>query len=546
MFILVSFSFTSKAQQLPKIISDRDTIQTHYLPDFSFAGYHNGERSLPKLQGLVLQAEEHGVTANDGKDDSRALVQLMDSVKSLDQAVTIQLPKGRIILSEVLYLERGNLVLRGHGSGPGGTEIYCPRPMLYFNQPPALKELREYLEILDKRQREPKNNIDLPFSQYSWSGGLLWTQVPGERVKSYLEDYDREEPILARALEGEIGGTVLKIKDIHGLKTGDVVELQWFNTEGEHGQIIKDLYPLEGLKVGSHHWNFPNLPLVRQQVEILAVTDSTLTLKSPLTMAVKPYHNARVIPWKHLKEVGIEHLRFSFPEASYIAHHVERGFNAIYLTRLYNSWVKDVVIDNADSGILTEEIANVTIKDIVTIGQSTAHYSVSMSGVHNVLVENLSIHNKVVHPLSFNTFATKSVYKDCEVFVDPILDQHSGANHQNLFDHIKVHLSPDEQNTYPLFEGGGASYWKPTHGPFSTFWNIYIHLLERPGPLTPVSLYGMKDGPLARIVGIQCDQPVTVDYGPSCYIEGINSELTIPSLYTFQLQKRLGTPMIKK
>ena len=39
-----------------------------------------------------------------------------------------------------------------------------------------------------------------------------------------------------------------------------------------------------------------------------------------------------------------------------------------------------------------------------------------------------------------------------EIFTDPVLDQHSGANHQNLFDNITVHIKPDKKNSYLFFK----------------------------------------------------------------------------------------------
>jgi hypothetical protein len=246
------------------------------------------------------------------------------------------------------------------------------------------------------------------------------------------------------------------------------------------------------------------------------------------------------VVWEHLEEVGIEHLRITFPAAPYVAHHVERGFNGIFLTRLFNSWVEDVVIENADSGILTEEIANVTISDIVTKGSSKSHYTVAMGGVHNVLVNRLKVFNRALHPLSFNTFSSKSVYRDCEVFVDPILDQHSGVNHQNLFDNITVYLDPMKDNSYPLFDGGGAPYWRPSHGAFSTFWNIRVFFESGLDAEAPILLKGMEEGPFARMIGVHGNHPCKVVYGPKARIEFTNRNMDhIPSLYDYQLKKRL-------
>ncbi|MGE6355499.1 hypothetical protein ACQKCJ_16645 [Flavobacterium sp. NPDC079362] len=524
-------------QQTPKILADK---KTNYLPDFSYAGYHFGEKNIPEVQGKIINATDYGVKANDGLDDSKALLKAVRAANAVDGNVILQLPAGRIILSDFLYIERSNFVLRGAGSGETGTEIYCPRPMMYFKDPESLAELREYLTTFDKRQREPENNVDLPFSQYAWSGGIVWTQIPGERVKSYLDKYEPVSNPLAKVISGNMGEHTINVSDLKGLKVGDIVELQLFNKDGENGEIIKDLYQGANVKPGSHHWKFPKLPIVRQQVEITKISNSKITIKTPLTIAIKPSYQAQLVEWKHLTEVGIEHLRFTFPDIPRVAHHVEPGNNAIFLTRVFNSWIKDVTITNADSGILGEEISNVTVQDITTDGPHMSHYTVTLGGVHNVLVKNLKIYNKAVHPLSFNTFATKNVYQDCEIFADALLDQHSGANHQNLFDHITVHITPDKNNSYYLFGGGGADYWKPSHGPFSTFWNLNVQV-EKPAEITkPVLLYGMKDGPLARIIGVNGNAKFEVKYEPDPYIEFLNTPMDkIPSLYDYQLQRRL-------
>lgn len=515
-------------------------MKNNYLPDFSYAGYHFGEESPDTQDWKMVKATDYGVIANDDKDDSEALLKAVQAVKELNEPIILQLPAGKIILSEIIYIERSNFVLRGTGSGQQGTELYFPRPLNYVENPEPLKELREYLKKFNKRQRVKSKNIDLPFSQYAWSGGFIWTQVPGKRVKYYLKEYDQPKNVLAEVEKGERGRHVLQVKKSHQLKVGDVVQLEIYNKDGENGELITELYKDTDVKVGGHHWNFPQLPVVRQQVKITSVSKNKIEIKSPLTIPIQPSYQAKIVEWKHLKEVGIEHLRITFPTSPKIAHHVEMGYNAIYLTGLYNSWVKDVKITNADSGILTEGVANTTIQNIETNGENLAHYSVAMSGVYNVLINNLQVKNEVTHPLSFNTFATKSVYQDCEVFTEPVLDQHSGANHQNLFDNIKVHLNVDENGEYPLFKGGGAGYWKPSHGAYSTFWNIDIHFQNQLSQEIPFVLNGMKDGIYARLIGVHGNHNLEINYAPQPYIEMTNKEIKeIPSLYNYQLKKRL-------
>ena len=529
----------SWSQDMSFISSGVDIDDSKFVPDFSYAGYHNGIKKIPEKHGTVVQASTFSVLANDNLDDTSALQEAINEASKLEGPVTLQLPPGKLIISDILYIERDNFVLRGYGTGESGTEIYFPRPLMYSKDPEDLKELREYLIEFDKRQKEKENNIDLPFSQYAWSGGFIWTRVPGERVKPYLKKYDRPHEVLANVFEGKRGGKTLVVSEVQHLSVGDVVELQLFNKNGQEGQIIKELYKEQDLKIGGHHWNFPDLPLVRQQVKILSISDGKATINCPLTIDVKPEYKAQLVRWRHLKEVGIQDFSIRFPKSPRIAHHVEQGFNGIYLTRVYNSWVKNISIDNADSGVLTENIANVTIEDVITKGKNIAHYTVAMSGTYNVLAKGIKVYNKAVHPLSFNTLATKCVYLNCEVFKDPILDQHSGANHQNLFDNTTVHISPDEEMTYPLFKGGGAGYWKPSHGAFSTFWNTKIKLLSDINSTGTIKLYGMKDGPFCRIIGINGDQNFNVEYQPMAMIKAVNEVFEkFPSLYDYQLTKR--------
>jgi hypothetical protein len=537
---ILFFSISSFSQELPKIITDKKIATLNYLPDYSYAGYHFGEVQLPIKTEQIINATDYGVIANDDLDDSKSLLKAIKMASSLKGDVVLQMPAGRLILSDILYIERSNFVLRGAGSGENGTEIFCPRPMMYLKAPESLKELREYLTTFDKRQREKENNLDLPFSQYAWSGGFIWTQVPNERVKSYLEKYDPKLNVLAKVLTGKRGTNTFTVSEVADLKVGDVIELQLFNKEGENGEIIKTLYNNAKVKPGSHHWKFSTLPIVRQQVEIVKISKNKVTIKTPLLLEIKPNFQAQLVEWKHLSEVGIEHLRFAFPDSPRVAHHVEQGYNAIFLTRIFNSWVRDVVIHNAESGVLTEEIANVTIEDIVTDGNNMAHYTVAMGGVHNVLVKNLKIYNKAVHPLSFNTFSTKDVYQNCEIFANANLDQHAGANHQNLFDNVKVHVTPKADNSYPLFLAGGADYWRPSHGAFTTFWNIDVDVMGKFDTSKPIMLNGMDDGPFARLIGVHGNHNFKIEYGPDAYIESVNQPVSVAtSLYDYQLKKRL-------
>ncbi len=210
---------------------------------------------------------------------------------------------------------------------------------------------------------------------------MIWTRVVGHRVKSYLDKYDKDPKVLAQLQSGKRGTHDIITSGASRLSIGDVVQIEWYNKEGEKGSSLDALYDDAAVQKGSHHWNYPS----------------------------------------------------------------------------------------------------------------------------------------------------------------HALDQHSGANHQNLFDNIKVYVTlPEGELFYLLIVGGGAGYWKPSHGAFSTFWNIDVHFnngFDQPGK---VLLNGMKDGPSARLIGLHANREVRVEYGPNAYIEGVNIDCgEFPSLFKYQLNKRI-------
>ncbi|MGJ8693569.1 MAG: glycosyl hydrolase family 28-related protein [Thalassotalea sp.] len=520
-----------------------------YIPDFSYAGYQFGEKKPDISEFKVINVADHGIVADDNVDDTTALNELLVSLVKQSDPVVIQFNQGRYQLSEIIRINRSNIVIRGAGTDvESGTEFFFPRPLIYAKQPREMDELAEYLVKFKKIEKNANNGILQPFSKWSWSGGFFWTGVPGkegERVKSYLKEYEHKPNKLASVLNGNKDAHTFEVNSSHKLAVGDVVQMNWFNPEGKNGSYLKELYGDTESKIGSHHWKFPDMALARQQVLITDISGNKVTIKTPLLHNIKPNWQVSITQWSHLKEVGFEHFRITFPPHEQIEHHVEAGFNGIYLTRLFNSWVKDIVIDNADSGVLSENMGNVTIENVRTTGTSIAHYSVQIGGVNNVLVKDLTVDNPVIHPISFNTLANKNVYLNTIVNVQPTFDQHCGANQQNLFDNTKVKvtldLSENKKPSYPLFKGGGAPYWKPTHGQFNTFWNTKVEFTNGSQVEQPIILNGIKDAPNGRIVGFSSNLPIELKYDPSVYLEGIGHFYTnVPSLYEYQLNKRLN------
>ncbi|MEM9024114.1 MAG: hypothetical protein AAGB22_10255, partial [Bacteroidota bacterium] len=57
-----------------------------------------------------------------------------------------------------------------------------------------------------------------------------------------------------------------------------------------------------------------------------------------------------------------------------------------------------------------------------------------------------------------------------------------------------------------------------------------------------VTVQGLDEGPMARIIGLHGNRTFELDYRPTPYVEMLNVELeAAPSLYEYQKKQRLKT-----
>ncbi len=524
---MISCSLVQPQPQWTPAILTSDRV---YLPDFSYAGYHHGETALPDHPATV-HVTDFGAIPDDRQDDSEAILAAVAAAHQQPGMAVVKFPPGKFILTQMLYIDRGNLVLQGSGSGADGTTLYLPVPLKNLPLPPGMSELNEYLERNDKRVQSGEL-----FSPFSWTGGMIYARMPGKRIYPYLEEKDQPTPVITRIHDGKRGGHSFTAELTETLQSGELVKLLWFNPLGENSSLLTHMYGEGDFKIGERHWKYPQRELVEQYVTITAVDGNTVTIKEPLLHDVRSEWNCAIAPAEVHTEIGIEHLRIEFPDVKYAGHHLEHGYNAIYLTSTAHSWIRNVHFVNADNAILSDDCAFVTIADVRFSGRRT-HYTVHIGKVNHFLVKNARIECPAEHSISFNTFSKGSVYSGVEILQSPTLDQHCGTNHQNLFDNIRIAAST---NPLDLFKHGGAGYWKPTHGLYNTFWNIQLTWPEEIPPQDTVAIKPIRDGPAARIVGFYGNRPLKLHYGPNAYVEGLNRPgIAVPSLYEYQLSKRV-------
>ena len=121
------------------------------LPDFSYAGYHRGERPLPENRPDV-SVKDFGAVGDGKTDDTAAFKRALTEAGGK----VIAIPAGRYVITDILEIERSGTVLQG--AGPRETVICVPKP---------LEKIRSNMGATTSGR---------PTSNYSWSGGIIWAR----------------------------------------------------------------------------------------------------------------------------------------------------------------------------------------------------------------------------------------------------------------------------------------------------------------------------------------------------------------------------------
>lgn len=512
-----------RGEWFPRILME-DCSNEHFLPDWSYAGYRWGEKPIRELEPN-LHAVEFGAIPDDGEDDTEAIRKAVAAAHATEGPVVLRLPKGRLILREVIWIERSDFVLQGVGSGKQGTIIEMPDHLGRMNLEREAELFRQQKKFNDATGRDQ-------FSPFSWTGGMIWVRHPDA---PHFGWFKREAGhALAHALSGRRGEHTITVDSADRLRVGQPCRLMLYNTSDD--SLLKHVHEAQDIEFGS----WIKTVGMHADLTIAAIDNDRVTFKEPLLHDVRPEWQGTVYPLSVLKEVGIEHLRIEFPNRTeYGGHHREAGYNAIDLDHLRHGWVRNVAIDNADTAIRVGLCSNVTIQGCHFTDRIGSHYAVQYAMSCRCLMRDFTADTKSIHTISFNTGARGCVFTHGRC-VDPRFDQHCGANHQNLFDDIEA---VEAQPGFAIFAHGGGQEFIPLCGAFNTFWNLRVHFAEPGDGQTSLQVLGSAlPWPHARIIGMAGNAPIQLDrFTPEPCTEGINrGGMAVPSLYEYQLARRVA------
>lgn len=402
---------------------------TSRLPDFSHAGYREGEAPIPDV-AVVVSVSDFGAVADGVTDDTAAIQAAIDAAAG----GAVLLPKGRYRVDGVLVVHESGVVLRGEGSGPDGSVL-----------------------VIDKSL----SDVLGPDEKWSYSGGFL-------RIGAVTA------PELVGAIaRAEARGTrTLRTAGALGLAPGQLIELR--QTDDGTGSLGRHLHA-ELAQSGTCAYQVPLR--LDWPVRISAVNGSEISLRQPTRTDVRLEWTPELWTFPAVSEVGVEHLRIEFPDLPYAGHLHEPGYNAVFLAGgVVDAWVRDVSVVNADNAFLTEvRVKNVSLLDVRSEGRP-GHHGFNLNQSSDVLIDGFQMHSDWRHTVTVDHRTNGTVVTRGSSTSPMTLDHHRDSPFENLFTELGAYG----------FQSGGSTCAGPQAGARNTYWNL------APPMIAPLLWSGMQ------------------------------------------------------
>ena len=457
------------------------------LPDFSFAGYHFGEDPLPRVP-LAANVRTFGAKGDGKHDDTQAFVRAIAETES----GAILIPAGRYLISDILWIKKPNLVLRG--AGPDKTTLVFPK------------------SLDDVCPNPGQTTSGRPTSNYSWSGGFLWIKgtYGMKPISPITSENKRGEKSLV--LEKTAG---LEIGQRVAVEVGDTPEKTLLNHlySGSPGDTAKVVKPIR----------------IRFVSRITAIDGKKIKLERPLRFDIRKEWKPRLLYFvPTVREVGIEDLSIEFPNTPYLGHFTETGRNAMAINSASDCWVRNVRISNCDSGIYLSGMFCTADRILIESERkphrgTTGHHGISFGT--DCMLQNFDFKTHFIHDITLSYLNAGNVSKNGSG-INLSLDHHKKANHENLFCNLDAGKGTDLWRC-----GGGAALGKHC-GARGTFWGIRSEQNQK----WPRAVFGPAS---MNLVGLQTAEPSQIKPVGKWFEAIPPGQLRPADLHAAQLARRL-------
>ncbi|MDE5417081.1 glycoside hydrolase family 55 protein [Labilibaculum sp. DW002] len=541
LIILGSSCQNSEQDKQPKIL--QDFIQNgskSILPDFSYAGYEYGEKEIPNSDAIVFDVSEYGAIPNDNIDDTKSIQAAIDAAGA-NQGGIVFFPPGTFHVNmdttklDIIRINYSNIVMRGSGSNSTGTTIFS-----------------------GSATTQAANNSPW-LSPFVFHTGLNLFGTD----RFYSID---EEPVFAQLTADLLKGeAILQLEKTDGLKSGNILLIAMSNTTDD-GDLMKNL--MDPLEYDPFQTSYINAGRDRKSsfqwsVEIdKVINNKEVLLKQPSRRDIKTKFNARVAIMPMLRNIGIENFRFDCAYKGGYGHHKTRehdyGWGAICMHRVSHAWVRNIDINNYTQNTHLVNSRNVTISNISMSGLN-GHYGPKMYHSNDNLVQDITINALYTHGPGLEGASFGNVYRNIQLAHPSPIDLHGIGGPDfcppmyNLYENI---------SNLTKLGGGGATTNIPHAGEYNTFWGLQLASFNDDDFNELFYSWIWRDAKRFNnefhidchkqylrsiMVGIHNpNKELSIEHKTEdrndewIYVEGLNQNMNLPSLYETQLKLRLN------
>ncbi|NCU05976.1 MAG: DUF4955 domain-containing protein [Chitinophagaceae bacterium] len=400
---------------------------TATLPDFSYAGYHFSEKEIPdQSKRKKFSVTDFGAVPNDAAFDDEAIQKAIDAAEKHPGGAVVYFPAGKYLIApdndslKQIRISKSNIVLKGSGSGAGGTEIFQANMRLNGRQflfMPSSNKTQKITTVTKNAVRES-----------------FWLEVADASALKEGQD------IVLRHRSEEF--TKLYFSPL-------ALKPEWTRLFGDKG----------GMQVQEIH-------------TIEKIEGNRIKLRNPLHIDVVLVKSASfdIYNFISIEECGIEDIRFSSNWKSYpeeFVHHKngihDYAYEAVGMEYIKNSWIRNCVFSDWNEAIMIRAGYQVSILNVDFVGKK-GHTSVHARTGYGVLIKKCHFNNAQHHGAGTGYSAAGTVITQCTLGTDQNFDIHSGQPYATLFDDI------DGGVFYNL---GGPEPGHPHHGKQLVLWNFY-------------------------------------------------------------------------
>lgn len=424
---LANTVFAQQSTPLWKDFTDaKAQNKTPVLPDFSFAGYHFSEKEIPDVsKRKYFNVTDYGAIPNDDKFDDEAIQKTIDAAQAYEEAAVVFFPPGKFLIApdedsaKYIRISKSNIVLKGSGSGAGGTEIYQANKRIHGRQflfKPVGVSTDKITEITKNANRETFGVTVADASKLKVGQDVVIQHRSEEFTKDYF--YPQNLKPQWTRLFGENGGML--IFEIHTI------------TKIEGNQIsFKNPIHLDIKLIVGKSWNILNYP----SIEECGIEDVLFTSN-----------------WKNYPEEFVHHKDEIHDYA----------YEAVGMEFVKNSWVRNCVFLDWNEGIQIRSGYQVSLLNTHFFGKK-GHASIHARTGYGVLIKNCSFNGAQHHGAGNGYSAVNTVITQCSLGKDQNFDIHSGQPFATLFDQI-------EGGVFSNLGGPEPGY--PHHGKHLVLWNF--------------------------------------------------------------------------